>query len=198
MDSFTARGIIFTQLTQSPLLNDQNITNNTQQQQLTNLLNNNSIQQNTSQSLPYLQGQWVMEVRKGELEFFRVIFTLIQNGKNLNAFAITNLTNTKYIQLNDKGTEIISGTVDLVSLGLKNETISNVEATITIIGLTQLRIALDKNSTGKYFTDPIVGITGLLADGSGNILIKPKTSPSNQPSTAPIPQSNTFSKSKIF
>ncbi|HJT83732.1 MAG TPA: hypothetical protein VJ697_04550, partial [Nitrososphaeraceae archaeon] len=204
MDSFSAQGIIYTQPVQSPLLNNQNTTNN-HTGQVPSQLNNNtnsSIQQDTSESAPYLQGQWAMQVRKGELKSFTVIFTLIQNEKNVNAFAITNLKNTKYIQLNNRGTAIISGTVDLASLGLKNETISNVEAIITIVGLNQLRITLDKTIAGKYFTQPLVGITGLLADGSGNILIKPRTSaptqPSPPPSPAPIPQSNTFYNSKIF
>ena len=209
MDSFTARGIIFTQLSQSPLLNEQNITNNNntqqQQQNLTTLLNNtssNSIQQDTGKSIPSLEGQWAMEVRKGELDFFRVMFALVQNQKMVNAFGIFNLKDTKYIQLNDKGTELISGTVDFTSVGLKNETIPNVEATITITGLTQIRIALDTTTTGKYFTDPIFGSTRFLADGSGNIIIQPRPaappSQSSPPPTVPLPQTNSFTDSKLF
>ena len=110
----------------------------------------------------------------------------------LNAFGIFNLKDTKYIQLNDKGTEIISGTVDLTSVGLKNETVSNIPATITITGLTQLRISLDKTITEQLLTDPIIGSTRFLADASGNMLIGPRPPPPNST------QNNSFYDTTIF
>lgn len=59
--------------------------------------------------------------------------------------------------MNDKGTEIITGNIDLTSLGLKNATLFNIPAVITITGLTHLRISLDENIVKPYFTDPIIG-----------------------------------------
>jgi hypothetical protein len=185
MDSFSAKGIIFTQLTSSPLLKDQDLNKT---ESINTLLNNsmNSIQSNSNNALPVLSGQWAFDVNKGEASFFRVLFTLNQNEKLVNAFAIFNLKDTRYIQINDKGTEIISGTVDLTSIGLKNETLTNIPATITISGLTTLRISLDENIVGKFFKDTINGATRFFADGSGNILIGPRPPPPNSP------QSNSF------
>jgi hypothetical protein len=187
MDSFSAKGIIFTQLTSSPLLKDQDQDLN-KTESINTLLNNsmNSIQSNTNNALPVLSGQWAFDVNKGEADSFRAIFTLVQNEKLVNAFAIFNLKDTRYIQINDKGTEIISGTVDLTSIGLKNETLTNIPATITISGLTTLRISLDENIVGKFFKDTINGATRFFADGSGNILIGPRPPPPNSP------QSNSF------
>lgn len=190
MNSFLARGIINIPLTHTPLLNDQQINNSKLvSDQLTN--SNASMELDTNKNLPYLRGQWAFEVNKGEVKFFRVIFTIVQNDKIVNAFGLFNLTDTKYIQLNDKGTEIITGTVDLTSVGLKNETIFNIPATITITSLTQLRIALDQNIMQSYFTDPIIGATRLLTDASGNMIIGPRPSPS-------LPQSNSFYDPNIF
>ena len=191
MDSFSAKGIIFSKLTSSPLLKDQDLNKT---ESINTLLNNsmNSIPSNTNKDLPVLSGQWAFEVQRGEADFFRAIFTLVQNNKIINAFGIFNLKDTKYIQLNDKGTEIISGTVDLTSVGLKNETLSNIPATITITGLTQLRISLDKTITEQLLTDPIIGSTRFLADESGNILIGPRPPPPN------APKSNSFYDTNIF
>jgi hypothetical protein len=189
MDSFSAQGIIFSKLTSSPLLNDQNFN---QTESITTLLNDSTQTDTSGKSLPSLQGQWAFDVKKGEVDLFRAIFTLVQNNKILNAFGIFNLKDTKYIQLNDKGTEIISGTVDLTSHGLKNETLSNIPATITITGLTQLRISLDETITEQLLTDPIIGSTRFLADASGNILIGPRPPPPNSP------PSNSFYDPNIF
>ena len=84
MDSFSARGLINIPITNSPFLNDQNI-NNTKivSDLLTN--SNNLIESDSSKSLPSLQGQWAFEVNKGEVESFRVIFTIVQNDKIVNA-----------------------------------------------------------------------------------------------------------------
>jgi hypothetical protein len=193
MDSFTARGIIFTQLTETPVVKDQNIN---ESESIKTLLNQslNSDESNTKIAPPILKGQWAFEVNKGEVSFFRVLFTLSQNDKLVNAFALYNLSDTRYIQLNDKGTEIISGTVDLTSLGQSNETLKDIDATITISGLTQLRIALDPNIVGQFFSDSIMGVTRFLADGSGNIIIQPAPaprSPSPSPS-APMSQGNSL------
>ena len=159
------------------------------------LLNNsmNSIQSNTNKDLPVLTGQWEFGVQEGEAVFFRALFTLVQNNKILNAFGIFNLKDTKYIQLNDKGTEIITGTVDLTSVGLKNETLSNISATLTITSFTQFRISLDKTTTAQLLTDPIIGTIRFLSDESGNILIGPRP-----PSPPNSPQSNSFYDTNIF
>jgi hypothetical protein len=75
-----------------------------------------------------------------------------------------------------------------MSVGLKNATLSNVDAIITIRGLTQLRILLDNNIVGEYISNQLIGNTRIFADGSGNILLgpKPASPPSNQP-TIPSP-----------
>jgi hypothetical protein len=190
MDTFSAKGIIFTQLTSSPILNNQALNNT---QSLNNVLNDSTAIDTNSKSLPSLQGQWAFDVKQGEVDSFRAIFTLIQNNKTLNAFGIFSLKDTKYIQLNDKGTEIINGIVDLTSVGLKNETLSNIPATITITSMTQLRISLDKTTTGKFFSDAITGSTRFLADANGNILIGPRP-----PSSPNSPQSNSFYHTNIF
>ena len=160
----------------------------------------NSIQSNTNKTPLLLKGQWEFDVNKGEVSFFRVLFTLTQDNKLVNAFAIYNLSNTRYIQLNDKGTEIISGTVDMTSLGRNNETIKDIDAAITISGLTQLRISLDQNLVEKYFNDSIIGATRFLADGSGNIIIQPAppTQPSPSVPSAPPPQGNSLSGSNFL
>jgi hypothetical protein len=199
MDTFTARGIIFTQLSQSPLLNDQN-SNETES--INNLLNKsiNSTQSNANTSPPLLQGQWALEVNKGEVSFFRVLFSLSQNDKLVNAFALYNLSDTRYIQLNDKGTEIITGTVDLTSLGKNNETIHDIDTTITINSLTRLRVSLDENMVGKFFNESIMGATRFLADGSGNIIIQPAPPQAQRnPSipSIPTPQGNSFYGSNL-
>ena len=200
MDTFSAKGIIFTQLTSSPLLSDQDLN---ETESINTLLNNsmNSIQSDTSKALSVLNGQWVFEVQRGEVSFFRVLFTLNQNEKIVNAFAIYNLSDTRYIQLNDKGTDIISGTVDLTSLGRNNETIKDIDATITISGLTSLRISLDENIVGKFFKDTINGATKFFADGSGNILIQPAPAPppSSVPSAPPSsPLGNSLYRSNFL
>ena len=175
------------------------IKNLNETESINTLLNNsmNSNQSNTNNALPVLNGQWGFEVNKGEVSFFRVLFTLNQNEKMVNAFALYNLSDTKYIQLNDKGTKIISGTVDLTSLGRNNETIKDIAATITISGLTTLRISLDENLVGKFFKDTINGATRFFADGSGNILIQPAPPTQRSPSvpSAPPPQGNPLSNS---
>ena len=191
MDTFSAKGIILTQLSSTPLLNDQEL--NTTQSLNSSFLNNTTQIDTSSRSLPSLQGQWAFDVKQGEVDFFRAIFTLVQNNKVLNAFGIFNLKDTKYIQLNDKGTEIISGSVDLTSVGLKNETLSSIPTTITITGLNQLTISPDKTITEQFLTDPIIGSTRFLADASGNTLIGPRPAP---PSNSP--QSNSLYNSNIF
>ena len=108
----------------------------------------------------------------------------------MNTFAINNLKTDRYIQLNDKGTEIISGTVDFISKGLKNGTLSNIDATISITGLTDLRVDLDDNSTAQYLSIPIVGQTNILLDAKRNVLIGP--TPAAQPNLqAPSPPPST-------
>ena len=188
IDSFSAKGIIFSKLLHSPLLDDQKSNVN---QSINSSLNNslNSIQKNTTKHIPIVEGGWELTVQRGEIDLFRAIFTLSKDGKILNVFALENLKNNKFVQINDQGTEIIPGTVDFTSVGLKNSTLSHVDTTVTITGLTQLRISLDKNMTGQYISDPIMGVTKVFVDASGNILVGPRPPP------APSTQTNSFSSS---
>ncbi len=179
IDSFSAKGLIFSKLLHTPLLNNQDSNDS---QAINSSLKNNSL--NLVQTNTTIEGGWELTVQRGEISLFRAIFTLSKDGKVLNAFALQNLTNNKFVQINDKGTEIIPGTVDFASAGLKNATLSNVDTTVTITGLTQLRILLDKNMIGQYLSDPIMGVTKVFVDASGNILIGPRPSPS-PPSTQP-------------
>jgi hypothetical protein len=177
IDSFSAAGTILIRLVSPTQLDDQEI--------------NNSIpQSNLAQNLPLLRGAWELLVQKGDVNSFQVLLNLTQGDKVLNTFAINNLKTDRYIQLNDKGTEIISGTVDFISKGLKNGTLSNIGATISITGLTDLRIAFDDNSTAQYISIPIVGQTNILLDAKGNILIGPTPAvPPPSPANPVSPQS---------
>jgi hypothetical protein len=192
IDSFSAKGIIFSKLLHTPLLD--NLDSNDSQSINSSLKNNslNLIQTNTTTtSIPTIEGGWELTVQRGEVGLFRAIFTLSKDGKVLNAFALQNLKNNKFVQINDQGTEIIPGTVDFTSAGLKNKTLSGVDVTVTITGLTQLRISLDKNMTGQFLSDPLMGITKVFVDASGNVLVGPRPpAPSPQ-----IPQTNSFSSS---
>ena len=186
MDSFSAKGIIFSRLTESPLLATQVVNNSQSVNTVLNNSNNNSVPQpNSNQNLPFLEGGWELFVQKGEVNNFRIIFTLNQGGKVLDAFAIYNLKTNRFVQLNEKGTEIISGKVDFSSAGLKNGTLTNIDATISITSFTQLRVSLEGNSTDQYLNAPLVGETRVLADANGNILIGPKPPPPS--GTAPPP-----------
>ena len=184
IDSFFAKGIIFSKLLHSPLLDNQESNDS---KSIDSSLNNslNSLQKNTTKDIPIIEGGWELTVQRGEVGLFRAIFTLSKDGKILNAFALQNLENNKFVQINDKGTEIIAGSIDFTSVGLKNATLSNVETTVTITGLTQLRISLDKNMTGQYLSDPIMGVTKVFVDASGNILVGPRPPPSPPPNSFP-------------
>jgi hypothetical protein len=198
MDTFSAKGLIFSKLLHTPLLDNNNNTNNNTNN--TNNLDNststeaslnnslNSSEKNNSQDLPILEGGWELGVKRGEVNLFQSIFTLSKNGKILNAFALHNLKNNNFVQINQVGTEIIRGTVDLTSAGLKNGTLSGIDATIAITGLTHLSIFLDKNITKEYFNSPLFGETKIFADASGNLLVGPRPDPSSPPS----PQTNSF------
>ena len=158
MDSFTAKGIIFSKMFQTPLLDNKN--QSTDESRMNSLLNNNSSSSqssNTTNNMFVLEGGWELVVKKGEVALFRSIFTLSKDNKIVNVFAIENLTNNRYIQINSQGSEIITGTVDFMSVGLKNATLSNVDAIITIRGLTQLRILLDNNIVGEYINNQLIG-----------------------------------------
>ena len=56
---------------------------------------------------------------KRRSKLFPYDISLVDNNKIVNAFAIYNLKSNRYVQLNDQGTEIISGTVEFSSKGLK-------------------------------------------------------------------------------
>ena len=190
MDTFSAKGIIFTPLTQSPLLANQEVNKSQSVNTVLNSSNNNSGQQpNSKQNSPFIDGAWAISVQKGEVTYFQIIFTLNQGGKALDAFLIYNLKPNDYVQLNDKGTEIINGKVDFTSAGLKNGTLSNIDATISITNFAQLRVSLYGNSTDQYLDTPLVGETRALVDAFGNILIGPRPPPPS--GTAPLPPSGT-------
>jgi hypothetical protein len=189
IDSFSAKGIIFSKLLHTPLLDNQD-SNDSQSINSSLNVSNNSLETNTTtKDIPTIEGGWELTVQRGEIAMFRAIFTLSKDGEVLNAFALQNLKNNKFVQINDQGTEIITGTVDFTSAGLKNETISGVDATVTITGLTQLRISLDKNMTGQYLSDPLIGVTKVFVDASGNILVGPRPA---APAPSP-PPTNSFS-----
>jgi hypothetical protein len=193
LDSFTAKGFVFSRLTQSPLLATQELNTSQSTNTITNnsnTSNNSLLESNSMQNLPFIEGGWELVVQKGEVKIFRVIFTLNQGNKVLNAFAIENLKSHRYVQLNDKGTEIISGTVDFISGGLRNETLTNIDATITITGLSRLRVNLDNNSTSQFLNAPLMGELRFLADANGNILIapRPQSPPPSPQSPGNIPQ----------
>lgn len=153
--------------------------------EINNLISDNDV--NRSNELPtsqpiddliserfVLNGEWILIVNKGDPENFKVIFTLFRDGKIVNAFGIYNLKDTGYIQLNNEGTKIISGKVDFQSAGLRNETIKDVDATVSLIGLKMIKITLDKSKTFEYFKGkPLVGTTKLFLDGIGNMLLGP-------------------------
>lgn len=147
-----------------------------------------SLDNRTLQHRPaVLQGQWEFNVQKGNPENFKVLLALVKDGKISNVFGIFNLRDTEYIQLNDKGSKIITGKIDFKSAGLRNETINDVDAVISIQGFTQLRVDLDDTKTSHLFTKgPIVGVTKILVDGSGNILIGPPPQ-QLQPRSIPTP-----------
>jgi len=117
-----------------------------------------------------LQGEWILEVRKGDPENFQAIFSLIQNDKIVNVFAIYNLRDTGYIHLNDQGTKIISGKVDFKSSGIINETRKDMDATIALVRLTEIRINMDKNKLDYFNENPVIGNTRLFIDAAGNMI----------------------------
>lgn len=196
LDSFMAKGVINTQLSDEIDFGQDNSTEDvtdTLNEKIISPMNSNSV----SSSLPVLKGEWILKVNKGSPDGFKSLFVLSKDGKIVNAFVIHNLRNTEYIQLNDKGTEIINGKVDFQTAGLKNETIKDIDATITILGLSQIRISLDKVSTFEYFKgNPIVGQTRLLLDGSQNMLIGPP--PPKSPQTPSQGQSSFYQSNTIL
>ena len=129
-----------------------------------------------------LQGSWNLAVINGDVDSFITIFSLAnKEGKIVNAFAINNFTNTNYIQINEKATEIINGKASLASLGLINSTQNNLDVIIILAGL-KITIILDEINSNKYFNgEPINGFTSALIDGTGRYLI-------GQPSVTTIPQ----------
>ena len=191
IDSFSAKGIIYSKLLHTPLLDNQDTNDSHSINSILNNSSQNSLQTNTTNDNPTIQGGWELIVQRGEVGVFQAIFTLSKGDKVLNAFALQNLKNNKFVQINDQGTEIIPGTVDFTSAGLKNKTLSGVDVTVTLTGLTQLRISLDKNMTGQFLSDPLMGITKIFVDASGNILVGPRPAPPSQQT----PQTNSFSSS---
>jgi hypothetical protein len=198
MDSFTAKGSLFSKMSQTPLLDNENRSIN--ESMLNPLLNNSSSSSqssNITDNMFVLEGGWELVVKKGEVSLFRSILTLSKDNKIVNVFGIENLTNNRYIQINSQGSEIISGTVDFLSVGLKNATLSNVNAIITIKGITQLRISLDNSIVGEYINKQLIGHTRIFADGNGNILLGPKPASPLPPPTQNIPppsQPNSLNK----
>ena len=58
----------------------------------------NSLQTNTTNDNPTVEGGWELIVQRGEVGVFQAIFTLSKGGKVLNAFALENLKNNKFVQ----------------------------------------------------------------------------------------------------
>ena len=169
---------------QASVQNDNNVTKNNNQVNASN--------KQLIENQPYLlRGKWELQVTKGNPESFKTLIAVIKGQKILNVFGILNLHNTQYIQLNNMGNEIINGKVDLKSAGLRNQTIEDVDAVISIQGFTQLRVDLDDTKSYPFFTKAvIVGTTEILVDGSGNMIIGPAPPPpsiQSQQRTVPIP-----------
>ncbi|MDX1373256.1 MAG: hypothetical protein R3321_12335 [Nitrososphaeraceae archaeon] len=180
MDTFSAEGNIFTQLSPNNPIQKEIIThheNKTQEISNFSLSNKNSSKigntlQDNSPTGSILNGKWAFEVKRGDPNFFRAIFGVTHNNKIMYAFDIYNLRDTPYIQLNAQGIDIVSGKVDLRVSGLINQTFSDIDAMITILGFSQIKIMINSNELLKYFNhDPVVGTPTLFLDQNGNPLI---------------------------
>ena len=149
IDSFSAKGIIYSKLLHTPLLDNQDTNDSHSINSILNNSSQNSLQTNTTNDNPTIQGGWELIVQRGEVDVFQAIFTLSKGDKVLNAFALQNLKNNKFVQMNDQRSDNPWNSRFYIA-GLKNKTLSGVDVTVTLTGLTQLRISLDKNMTGQF------------------------------------------------
>ena len=143
-------------------------------------------QNNNMSTIQKIKGQWTLKVNKGSPQIFNTLLVSYdQNGIPKNAYGIYNLRDAKFIQLDNRGNEIINGKVDLRSVGVVNKTITGIDATFTIERLQNIQIILNNNDTSisnnyyyYFFNKPIIGKIILMADGIGNILVdkRPKAS----------------------
>src|SRR5688500_18176746 len=84
MDSFSAKGIIATQLPENFDFGKQNMTSDSSDsinKSISNMNNNNN---ENNPNLPILKGEWVLEVKKGTPEVFRSIFAIVEDRKIVN------------------------------------------------------------------------------------------------------------------
>jgi hypothetical protein len=206
LDSFSARGIIFIPIPSSDIGTEtvQSSTSRNSHLKSVNTTiteknnNNNTIVPNTNatkereQNIPpidIIKGNWILKINKGSPEVFNTL--LVSNDKNgiaKNAYGIYNLRDVKFIQLDNRGNDIINGKVDFRSVGQVNKTITDIDATLIIERLQNIQIILNNDtiSTNYFFDQPITGKIILMADAIGNVLVdkRPKTS-----AAIPLPDS---------
>jgi hypothetical protein len=212
LDSFSARGIIFI-----PIPSDDIDTETVPSSTSANLPsksvhttttenNNNTIVPNINttkereQNISVIQtikGNWILKINKGSPEVFNTLLVSSdKNGIPKNAYGIYNLRDVKFIQLDNRGNDIINGKVDFRSVGQVNKTITDIDATLIFERLQNIQIILNNDtiSTNYFFNQPITGKIILMADAIGNVLVdkRPKTSaavpsPNSPSSNAPAP-----------
>jgi hypothetical protein len=180
LDTFSAKGTIFLPIA------DSNI-------QLPSLSSTSNITSaNTISTIDTIKGQWNIKVNKGVPQAFDMI--LVSYNKNnipQNAYGIFNLRDVNFIQLNNQGSEIINGKVDVRSVGQTNETITGIDATLIIERLQNIQIILESDtelSNNYYyhiFNKPVIGKTVLMADGIDKLLVDKRQQ--QKISTTPIP-----------
>ena len=207
LDSFSARGIIFI-----PIPNSDIGTETVPSSTSTNLHlkaanttttenNNNTIVPNTNATIEkeqnisainIIKGNWILKINKGSPEVFNTLLVSSdKDGIPKNAYGIYNLRDVKFIQLDNRGNDIVNGKVDFRSVGQVNKTITNIDATLIIERLQNIQIILNNHtiSTNYFFDQPITGKIILMADAIGNVLVdkRPKTSAAVPSPDSPSP-----------
>ena len=206
LDSFSARGIIFI-----PIPTSDNGTGTESSSTSTNLdlkaanttttENNNPIVPNTNATIEKeqnisaihtIKGNWILKINKGSPEVFNTLLVSSdKDGIAKNAYGIYNLRDVKFIQLDNRGNDIINGKVDFRSVGQINKTITDIDATLIIERLQNIQIILNNDtiSTNYFFDQPITGKIILMADAIGNVLVdkRSKTSAAVPSPNSPSP-----------
>ena len=212
LDTFSARGIIFIPIPSDdidtetvPSSTSANLPSksvHTTTTENNNDNNNNTIVPNTNatmekeQNMSVIQtikGNWILKINKGSPEVFNTL--LVSNDKNgntKNAYGIYNLRDVKFIQLDNRGNDIINGKVDFRSVGQVNKTITDIDATLIIERLQNIQIILNNDtiSTNYFFNQPITGKIILMADAIGKILIDKRSKTSTVVPAPDSPSSN--------
>ena len=209
LDSFSARGIIFIPIPTSD--NGQGTESSSTSTNLhlksvntitaENNNNNNTLVPNINATMEKeqnispiytIKGNWILKINKGSPEVFNTL--LVSNDKNgiaKNAYGIYNLRDVKFIQLDNRGNDIINGKVDFRSVGQINKTITNIDATLIIERLQNIQIILNNDtiSANYFFNQPISGKIILMADSIGKVLVdkRPKTSAAVPSPNSPSP-----------